>query len=94
MSFCNFASLLGGACGASCENPGKLSEFSVFLAWPAVLDNYSHSVGSQCQRSKYFTKAWSIMSYLHIQTTQAFDWFGAWACVRIGVIELMLKPLS
>ena len=21
MSFCNFASLLGGACGASCENP-------------------------------------------------------------------------
>ena len=45
-----------------------------------VVEQNRDSVGSQCQRSKYFTKAWSIMSYLHIQITQDFYWFGAWAC--------------
>ena len=24
--------------------PGKLSEFSIFLAWPAILDIYSHGL--------------------------------------------------
>ena len=40
------------------------------------------SVLSQWQRSEYSTKAWSIISYLHIQITPAFDWFGAWACEK------------
>ena len=45
-----------------------------------VVEQNRDSVVSQCQRSKYFTKAWSIMLYLDIQITQAFYWFGAWAC--------------